>query len=93
MARTAARRERLEARITKEQKELFQRAADLSGTSLTEFVVRSLEAVAAEVIEEREVIKLSPADSILFVETLLNPPEPGPVLRAAAADYRTFVGN
>jgi uncharacterized protein (DUF1778 family) len=93
MARATARRERLEARVTKEQKDLFQRAADLTGSTLTDFVVRSLEAAAEEIIEEREVIKLSPRDSMLFVEALLNPPEPSEHLREAFQKYREFVSD
>ena len=34
--------ERLEARLTREQKELLQWAADLEGRSLTDFVVSAL---------------------------------------------------
>ena len=95
MAATTAspRRERLEARITPEQKALFQRAAALSGQTLTEFVVETLEAAAEETVRTREVIKLSPRDSILFVETLLNPPGPNDALRAAFERHRAFFGE
>lgn len=95
MAATAAtkKRERLEARVTAEQKTLFQRAADLSGRTLTDFVVSSLEAAAAETIEAHEVIKLSPRDSILFVEALLNPTGPNDELRALAEEYPAFFGK
>ena len=40
-AAAAARGERLEARISAEQKGLLQRAADLQGRTLTDFVVQS----------------------------------------------------
>lgn len=88
-----AKRERLEARVTPAQKALIQRAADLSGRSLTEFVVNSLQTAAEETIREHEVIKLSPEDSILFVEALLNPGEPSENLRAAFREYREFVSE
>jgi uncharacterized protein (DUF1778 family) len=39
---TRSKNERLEARITKEQKEIFQRAAELQGRTLTDFVISSL---------------------------------------------------
>jgi uncharacterized protein (DUF1778 family) len=92
MARTTAvaRRERLEARITADQKALFQRAADLSGRSLTDFVVSSLQEAAEEVIRTHQVMKLSAEDTAVLMEALLNPPEPNENLRAAAARYRTF---
>ena len=56
-AGTAAtkKRERLEARVTPE-KALRQRAADLAGRTLTDFIVTCLEAAAAETIEVHEVI-------------------------------------
>ena len=88
-----AKRERLEARVTPAQKALIQRAADLSGRSLTDFVVNSVQAAAEETVREHEVIKLSPEDSILFVEALLNPGEPSENLRAAFREYREFVSE
>ena len=86
-------RERLEARVSAEQKALFERAAALSGQSLTAFVVSSLQSAAEETIRSREVTKLSREDSILFIETLLNPPEPNEALREAAREYRAFFGE
>lgn len=88
-----AKRERLEARITAEQKALFQHAADLSGRSLTDFVVASVQAAAEETISTHEVIRLSARDSLIFAEELLNPAPPNEVLRAAFEEYRTFFGK
>ena len=50
--RRQAKVERLEARISPEQKQLFERAADLQGRSLTEFVVRSTQEAAQEAIRD-----------------------------------------
>jgi uncharacterized protein (DUF1778 family) len=86
-------RERLEARISPEQKALFQRAADLSGRSLTDFVVSSVQAAAEEAIERHQIIRLSARDSLIFAEAILNPPEPNENLRAAAARYREMFGD
>lgn len=62
MARAAARRvtapvkyERLEARISPEQKRLFQRAAELQGRTLTDFVVASVNDAAQRVIEDMSI--------------------------------------
>jgi uncharacterized protein (DUF1778 family) len=77
--------ERLEARLSREQKELLQWAADLEGRSLTDFVVSHAQTAAVKTISERNVIKLSRADSIAFVESLQSPPELGedaPLARA-----------
>ena len=88
----AARRARLEARITENQKALLQRAADLTGRSLTEFVVSSAQEAALRAVRQREVLTLTPEDSKAFVEALLNPPAPGPRLREAARRYRALTG-
>lgn len=90
---TTSKRERLEARVTSEQKKLFQRAADLEGRSLTDFIVSSLQASAEETIVRHERIALSPEASAGFVATLLDPPEPTPELQQAARRYRTFLND
>ncbi|GAB4195687.1 MAG: DUF1778 domain-containing protein [Coleofasciculaceae cyanobacterium] len=84
--------ERLEARISKEQKELFQRAADIQGRSLTDFVIASVLDAAKRTIQEHEMMTLSVRDREVFVEALLNPPEPSDELRAAAQRYKQNMG-
>lgn len=82
------RSERVEARVTSEQKKLFERAAALEGRSLTDFLLSSAQAAAADTISRHELLKLTPDDQEVFVSALLNPPEPNRTLRAAAARYR-----
>jgi uncharacterized protein (DUF1778 family) len=89
----AVRRERLEARVTPEQKALFQRAADLTGRSLTDFIVSSAQIAAEEAIERHHVINLSVRDSLIFAEAILNSAEPNENLRAAAQRYRELFGD
>ena len=85
---SALKSERLEARVTPEQKELIQRAAEITGRSVTEFLVSSAEAEAERTIREHTLITLSVRDSLAFAEAILNPPTPGAQLRAAARRYR-----
>lgn len=80
--------ERLEARITKEQKELFQRAADIQGRTLTDFIISSVLNAAKQVIQENEIMVLSRQDQEVFVEALLNPPLPSEKLQSAAQRYK-----
>jgi uncharacterized protein (DUF1778 family) len=87
----AQKRERLEARITPEQKTLLEQAAALTGQSLTDFVVGSAQRAAEQTIREHEVMRLSEEDSRAFVAALLNPPDPTPELRAAVERYRQSV--
>ncbi|MFZ4410188.1 MAG: DUF1778 domain-containing protein [Paracraurococcus sp.] len=88
-----ARGERLEARISADQKGLFQRAADLQGRTLTDFVVASAHEAAVRTIEEMQAIRLTEAESRAFAEALLNPREPTPRLRAAANRYIEALGR
>ena len=87
--RKAARRrsERVEARVTPEQKKLLERAAALESRSLTDFVLSSAQAAAADTIARHEVLKLRPDDQEVFVAALLNPLAPNRALRAAVARY------
>jgi uncharacterized protein (DUF1778 family) len=78
--------ERLEARIDREQKAFFQRAASLRGVSLKEFMVASMREAAARTIEEHELV-LSANEQQIFVEMLMNPPKPNDALREASGDY------
>ena len=82
------RAERLEARVSTEKKAMLQHAAELSGRTLSEFVVESAQAAAALVIQEHENIRLSQAEQIAFVTELLNPSTPNERLSKAAAKYR-----
>ncbi len=84
---------RLEARLTNEQKRLLQHAADLTGRSLTEFVVSSAQEVAARTVREHEVLALSGRDRHVFVEALLRPNPPSKRLRKAARRYRSITGS
>ena len=68
---------RLEARITVEQKQILERAADLQGRSLTEFVVNSAHEAARAAIREHELMSLTARDTKAFVNALLKPPSPG----------------
>ena len=86
------RADRLEARISGEKKAVLQHAAELSGRTLSEFVVESAQAAAMRVIQEHENIRLSQAEQIAFVTALLNPAAPNDRLRKAAANYRQQMG-
>lgn len=79
--------ERLEARITSEQKKLFKEAASLQGVTLTDFVVSSVHEAAIRTLEARHVIELSRSDQRAFVDALMRPPAPNAELRRGWAKY------
>ena len=79
---------RFDARLNEEQKLLIQRAADLEGRSMTDFVLHSAETAAERTIEERAMLIVSARETQAFVDAILIPAEPGRVLRAAMRRYR-----
>ena len=89
--RNNAKLARLEARISTQQKRLFQRAARIQGRTVSEFVVASAQEAARIVLQNFESIALSARDSKIFVKALLNPPAPSKRLRAAAQRYKAQV--
>lgn len=89
----AGRGERLEARVSADQKRLFQRAAELQGRTLTDFVIASVHEAAVRALEEAQTIRLNEDESRAFADALLNPREPSPRLRAAARRYLDAVGR
>ena len=88
-----AKRYRFDARLNESQRVLLQRAADLEGRTLTDFVLHSAELAAEHTIRERTMLVLSARDTEAFVDALLNPPEPGSVLRGAAKRYKERLGS
>ncbi len=83
---------RLEARVSGAQKDLFQRAAALTGRTLSELVVESTQAAATHIVQEHETIRLARTEQASFVAALLEPPTPGTRLRQAVASYRQKTG-
>ncbi|HEX4810853.1 MAG TPA: DUF1778 domain-containing protein [Bryobacteraceae bacterium] len=91
--RTKARNERLEARVSRETKKLCQRAANIQGCTLTDFVVNSAVEAAKRIVKGNEFVELTQRDRVAFVEALLNAPAPNARLRKAAERHaQTFGG-
>lgn len=83
--------DRIDARLPSETKEVIERAAFLSGVTLSDFVVSRAYEAAVDVVSRHEVWVLNREQSKAFCDALLNPPEPNAVLKAAAADYKSTV--
>ncbi len=85
---------RFDARLPKEQKQFFERAAYLGGyRNLTEFVILAVQEKAKEIIKEKELIIASERDSQIFFDAITNPGKPSKTLKKALDDYNTFVSN
>lgn len=85
--------ERLEARVTAELKAMFQRAADLKGLTLTDYVINSLVDSSQQVIREYEVLTLIGRNREVFLEALMSPPPASPKLVSALARYKKGIEN
>lgn len=82
---------RFEARITEDQKAIFQRAAVLGGhRSLTEFVIQSAQEKADALIRDHDVLNLTTKDQRIFVDALLKPPAPNKKLKRAVQRYKNM---
>ncbi len=90
--RQSRRQERLEARLTRDQKRLIERAAQIRGTSVTDFVLASAQQVATETIKDFQMLSLRDRAREVFVNALLNPPAPNAPARAAARRYKERMG-
>ena len=88
-----AKRGRFNARISDEQKALIERAAALTGQSVSQFIVSSAQHAAEQTIHEHEVIALSMRDSIAVMEALRHPQAPTEALRRAFARRRDLIGE
>jgi len=87
------RAERLEARMTAEQKTLVEHAAALQGRTVTDFVLTSVQDAARRAIAEHQLLALSVRDSRAFVEALLNPVPINDRLRDTVRRYREATGT
>lgn len=84
---STARSSRLELRVAPEEKQVIERAAMLSGSNTTDFVRSTMLAASREAVRAHEVIELTAEGSRVFVEALMDPPEPNENLRALAREF------
>lgn len=86
------RSKRLEARIKPDTLILVQRAAEMQGSSVSDFVVAAAEGAARKALEDAYTIHLSVEDQRRFVELMLDPPEPSTALRRAKEAHEKLIG-
>lgn len=86
--------DRIDVRISKEQKELIKHASELRGfKSLSEFIVYCANAEATKIIMESDLVLRSIEDKKLFFDALLNPPAPNENLKKAQEKYQKFISG
>lgn len=94
MSTTIKEHARFDARLPKEQKQFFEKAAYLGGfRSLTDFILSTVQEKAKEIIQEKEQIIASERDSEIFFDAITNPKKPSKTLKDAFEDYTDFVSK
>lgn len=85
---------RFDVRLPKEQKEVIELAATLSGfKSKSEFIVHTLFKEATSIVVKHNQIIASEKDQKIFFEAIINPPKPNKNLLKAAKNYNKLVAG
>lgn len=82
---------RLVARTSIEIQEMIQRAADYSGSTLSQFLIEAAVERASNVIERIETLRLSMSGADALFAALENPPKANSKLLDAARHYKDTV--
>lgn len=88
-----AKQARMHLRLDPRAKRKLARAAALTSSTVSDFVLSNALAAAERVIEAHEVVTLPAPDWDRFYDALLHPPAPNARLKAAARRYRERVGG
>ena len=82
---------RIEARIAPEVLNAVKRAAEITGSSVSEFVVAAARDAAERTLEKTHIIRLSMADQERIADMLASPPAPNKALKQAFAAHRKLI--
>ena len=86
--------ERIDLRVSPEEKEMFLRAHRISGDrTFSGFVTRIIKARSSEIIEENARILASDEDKKILFSALFAEQEPNQTLKDAAKKYRSTKGH
>ncbi len=84
-------KDRIDVRISKEQKEFVKYASELRGfKSLSEFVVYCINSEANKIVKDNNLIVKTIEDKKIFLNAILNPPSPNEKLKRAQLNYQKF---
>ncbi len=84
-------RKRITARVSGNVRETLERAAELIGSTVNQFVVQTAYQEAQRMIERELVIRLSQADSRKVLSLLDRPPKPNARLKEAVKALKSSV--
>ncbi|RAU38786.1 DUF1778 domain-containing protein [Enterobacter sp. ECC-175] len=80
----ALKKQRIDLRLTDEDKNMIEEAAAMTNQTVTQFMVNSASERAAQVIEQHRRLILNDASWNAVMEAISNPPEPNERLKRAA---------
>jgi len=80
-------------RINFQAKSLIERAATLTGQTVTDFAVSNLVQLAVETIERHQRLEMTDRDRDRFLAALDRPPKPLPELERAARLHARMTGG
>lgn len=84
-------KDRIDVRISKEQKDFVRYASELRGfKNLSEFVLYCINTEALKIVESNDKIVKTLRDKEIFINALLNPPAPNENLEKAKSNYQKF---
>lgn len=79
---------RIDLRVSKEQKELLETAASIKGLSLSSYLLANCLSIAQADIVEHQKLVLSDRDRDLFLSLIADPPQPKQELVAAMQEFQ-----
>ncbi len=88
MTLVAPKETRLVARVSQDVQELIKHAADMSGATLSQFIVEAATAKANLIVEQTASIRLTLEGADRVFDALENPPKPNKDLLAAAKRFK-----
>jgi uncharacterized protein (DUF1778 family) len=91
MARKSSRKTRIVAHVRPELLALIERAAEIEGRSVNDFVLTAAKDAADRTIAATENIQFSSAGQRAFAEAVLDTPPPTAGLQEAFASWRRLV--
>ena len=90
---TTAKAERMDMRLSGQQKRLIEQGAALTGLSVSDFVIQSAARAAEQLVQSKQVITLTLEGQQALVAALESPPAPNAALRRAFGQYKARQGN
>ena len=83
----------IELNLTPEQKDTLEKAAAITGLSLTDYVIHQALSAGMEHITAYGKMILNDRDREIFMAALDNPPEPNDALKLAIKEHQEKYGN